>query len=81
MRARGRMVEERGGGKWNVHVRTIDTLEHSHLALYDLLSSLDILLRHGLQYDLACDVSWRHLSGGMAHGAEGQRSGGVRVGG
>ncbi len=42
---------------------------------------LTFFFGHGLQYDLACDVSWRHLSGGMAHGAEGQRSGGVRVGG
>ena len=61
-------------------VGVIDALEHPHLAPYDLLISLGILLRHGLQYDLAYDVSWRHLSGGMTHGAEGERSGGVRVG-
>lgn len=45
-----------GRGNGTHDVGMIDALEHPHLAPYDLLISLDLLLRHGLQYDLACDV-------------------------
>jgi len=58
----------------------IEALERPHLAPYDFRILFDPLLRHGLQYDLACGIHWCHQSGEIARGVEGERRGGAKVG-
>ena len=73
----GTLWRKDGRGNRTHDVAIIEALEHRHAAPYDLLIPLD-LLRHGLQYDLACDVPWRDLSGGgIARGIGGEHSGEV----
>ena len=45
-------------------------MEHTHLPPYDLLIPLDLLLRHGHQYDLARHVPRDRLGGGTSRGCE-----------
>jgi len=69
MRAQAHHREKRGGEMGTHDVGMIETLEHPHLTPHALL----VLLRNGLQCNLARDVPKRRLGGGFRVAAKQSR--------